>query len=350
MYIKLSITIPTYNRNQVLKENLEYLLPQLNENCELIILDNCSDIPVSETLSPLLANYENLNIRVIRNQLNIGICANILRCFEVCNGEWVWILGDFHPVFSNSVEIITRDLDLKKDFTFINYTSSPKDVSSENKIGFKHRDNYFLTSSGLTDFITKLDNFSNLASISVGIYNLKKVKPHINIGYLYSYSMFPHSAILLKALSEQLDGKVYFSSDKIIYYVHKPSNERWSGIHNWKTLSLLDLVKDTTSQKKLSILLSSNLSFRGLATDLLFQKFLSSEKDIDALKTYKKLANLKLIYSKINIIQYLNYTFFGLALRFYHISFYFLSKFYWIRKKGKSSIFDLDIVNYSQRI
>jgi glycosyltransferase involved in cell wall biosynthesis len=116
MSIKLSITIPTYNRNEVLKENLEYLLPQLNANCELIILDNCSDIPVSETLSPLLANYENLNIRVIRNKLNIGICANILRCFEVCNGEWVWILGDFHPVFSNSVEIITRDLDLKEDF------------------------------------------------------------------------------------------------------------------------------------------------------------------------------------------------------------------------------------------
>jgi GT2 family glycosyltransferase len=37
----LTIAIPTYNRNELLLRHLAHLLPQLNERCRLLILDNC---------------------------------------------------------------------------------------------------------------------------------------------------------------------------------------------------------------------------------------------------------------------------------------------------------------------
>ena len=50
----ITIAIPTYNRNRTLKENLRLLLPQLTDRCRLLIIDNCSDTPVAETLADLL--------------------------------------------------------------------------------------------------------------------------------------------------------------------------------------------------------------------------------------------------------------------------------------------------------
>ena len=55
--MRLTVAIPTYNRNATLKATLEHLLPQWNERCKLLILDNHSDVPVEETLRDLLAAY-----------------------------------------------------------------------------------------------------------------------------------------------------------------------------------------------------------------------------------------------------------------------------------------------------
>ena len=40
--MKLSIIIPTYNVKDYIDECLESLLPQLTDECELIIVDDCS--------------------------------------------------------------------------------------------------------------------------------------------------------------------------------------------------------------------------------------------------------------------------------------------------------------------
>ena len=48
--MKLTIAIPTYNRNEILKANLEKLLPQVTDECNVVIFDNCSDTPVKEVI------------------------------------------------------------------------------------------------------------------------------------------------------------------------------------------------------------------------------------------------------------------------------------------------------------
>ena len=58
--MKLTIAIPTYNRNEILKANLGKLLPQVTKECRVIIFDNCSDVPVKDSIQNLLEVYSHI--------------------------------------------------------------------------------------------------------------------------------------------------------------------------------------------------------------------------------------------------------------------------------------------------
>ena len=82
--MKLTIAIPTYNRNEILYKNFEKLLSQITDECRVIIFDNCSDVPVNDTIAELVEVNSHIEISVVRNRYNIGMTANILKCFEIC--------------------------------------------------------------------------------------------------------------------------------------------------------------------------------------------------------------------------------------------------------------------------
>ena len=62
--MSLTIAIPTYNRNNIFRANLEKLLPQVTEECRIIIYDNCSDIAVKDSITDLLNSYSNIDISI----------------------------------------------------------------------------------------------------------------------------------------------------------------------------------------------------------------------------------------------------------------------------------------------
>ena len=91
---RLTITIPTYNRSEALSKTVRQLLPQLTQECNLLIVDNASETPAIAVLGELLLAWPDVNIQIHRNRYNVGMCGNFMRCFELCDTEWLWILGD----------------------------------------------------------------------------------------------------------------------------------------------------------------------------------------------------------------------------------------------------------------
>lgn len=63
--MKLSIIIPYHDSLEYLEELLDVLIPQLNDDCELIIVDD--DVDTYE-----LYMYEQYNVRVINHDNNSG--------------------------------------------------------------------------------------------------------------------------------------------------------------------------------------------------------------------------------------------------------------------------------------
>ncbi|WP_179225532.1 glycosyltransferase family 2 protein [Hymenobacter mucosus] len=211
--------IPTYNRNHKVLLSVERLVSQLNNNVKLIIFDNCSDIAVSETIG----HIKHENIEVVRHSSNIGMSANFISCFEACQTEWMWLLGDDDPPALDAVDNIISDICSYNDYSFINY---------KNPYAIKRQSNF--TTQGLEGLIEGMDDFGNILFISVGLYHLSKLKPNKRFANQLSYSLAPHLVYLFTGLQE--DAKVLFSNKVLHDFSLRTTtpDEDWS----WLSLSL----------------------------------------------------------------------------------------------------------------
>jgi glycosyltransferase involved in cell wall biosynthesis len=89
---RVSVCIPTYNRYRYLREAIESALAQTFADFELLVVDNCS----TDETPALVAAYaaRDARVRYVRNERNLGLVGNFLRCVELARGEYVALLHD----------------------------------------------------------------------------------------------------------------------------------------------------------------------------------------------------------------------------------------------------------------
>jgi hypothetical protein len=127
------------------------------------------------------------------------------------------VLGDDDLPKPDAVETILRNIARNPECVFFNYSTV-----------FKIREENF-TTTGLDDFVERLDDYGNLVFISTGIFRTRAVLPNLKYGYIYCYSWAPFVAMLLHTLGAR--GQVCFSAEHIVEY-HQADKKRWSYI-NW---------------------------------------------------------------------------------------------------------------------
>jgi glycosyltransferase involved in cell wall biosynthesis len=93
----ISIAIPTYNRAKILNEALCILIPQIEQygnQIELIISDNASTDNTTLIVSQIIEKFNFHNILYNRNLENLGFFGNFIKCKELSNGKFIWLLSD----------------------------------------------------------------------------------------------------------------------------------------------------------------------------------------------------------------------------------------------------------------
>lgn len=238
--MKLTIAIPTYNRNQILIDNLRLLLPQLTAECCVRIFDNCSEIPVAETLRPLLESFPSADCRVIRNPFNIGANANVMHCFEKCETEWIWVIGDDDSVVPEAIATLFRGMKQFPEALFVSYSTAAYPIEA--------------TTSwrGLAGFIEGMGSFSNTLFLSTSIYRVNALALGMRIGYQFAYSGAPHLAALLVCLTDE--SQTCFCADMIVRQnAPEDASERWPLIaHSLAVGTLFDLPLPATVRAALA--------------------------------------------------------------------------------------------------
>lgn len=243
--MRLTIAIPTFNRNQILLDNLRRLLPQLNDECRLVIIDNCSDVPVADTLSEILSQFPQVNVEILRNRLNVGLLANVARCFEVCETEWLWALGDDDAIEADAIEIILQHIAAHPQCLYFNFCIG-------SYAGFEGRKQVIMT-RGARDFVEKVDSIANVLFLSSGVYNARAVAANLKLGYTYAYSQQPNFIALLTSLGKT--GVCCLSNRQIMTYESPPPGQIWSfvsfglGIMTLLELELTPRVRRRLAQK-----------------------------------------------------------------------------------------------------
>lgn len=222
--IKLTITIPTYNRAKQLKETLLNIFPQLTEEVRILIIDNASEYDIEEMVSNICPKEHLNKLKIIRNKYNVGMGANFVKCFEYTNTEWMWLLADDDIVLSNAIQIILSDVNrVKSNVALLKY-SSP--IYSENK------DLEVIGLESVINFIAETvpeQRFGNFLFISNSIYRISKMKEFISKGYQYAGTFASQIVILFYYLNKYKNDSVYFFKKELVHL--EEIRETYSGLN-----------------------------------------------------------------------------------------------------------------------
>jgi glycosyltransferase involved in cell wall biosynthesis len=121
----LSICIPTYNRCERLDRLVGSLVtqirkdPELEENIQLLISDNCSTDDTREICEKWAK--EAPFISYFRNTWNIGGDINQIRSVELATGHYAWIIGDDDLVRDGGVAKVFSKLNPEKKQLFLDF-------------------------------------------------------------------------------------------------------------------------------------------------------------------------------------------------------------------------------------
>jgi glycosyltransferase involved in cell wall biosynthesis len=221
----LSITIPTYNRPEKLCQRLVELLPQLdgNDGIEILVVDNASTVPSEEVIRSHFGGILPQGVNVLRNVVNIGLAANICRCFEHSSGTWTWILGDDDTVFPNALEHVLKAIscDLNNQASVGLYCFSSGIDQNESKSTIASIDELF---KGLENQL----KFSNFLFISSKVFLTKGFRDRARLAYHYCYTLAPHLAVSLSLLESGFT--IQYERELIVGWRKPEQDQKWSCI------------------------------------------------------------------------------------------------------------------------
>ena len=202
--VRLTVAIPTFNRNEFLKTNISILIPQLTPACELLILDNCSTIPVEDTLKEVLVTAVDASIRIVRHRANVGGSENILRCIELAQGEFVWLLGDDDQPIESAIANIFAELDKHPDALVVNMYAANEghSVRTSNQV-----------LRGSIEYLSAFKSLGDLIFISTMVLRVDRALPYLSEAYQWQSSCA--AQLIVVAMILRPDGKAVISSREV---------------------------------------------------------------------------------------------------------------------------------------
>lgn len=119
----LSICVPTYNRLEKIKSQIQFLIKEgveTNKDVEVIVSDNASP---DETYDRYLSGLSYENIRIFEQVENIGLIGNLHFLLSKSQGLYSWIIGDDDILRPGIVEHVLSVLKEHSDieYVFINH-------------------------------------------------------------------------------------------------------------------------------------------------------------------------------------------------------------------------------------
>lgn len=211
---KITIAIPTYKRNHLIKDAISSAINQKDfKDYEIIIVDNDDDFNNKE-LENIIKEYKNDKISYYKNEKNIGMYGNWNRCIELAKGEYISILNDDDWLEINFLKEICRHIDGKRAIyteTIINDFRNTYHVENINKLKRTLKKIYTVLKKikkvkklKLVDFFYGNKSagslgilFNKEAMISLGGYN-ENFFPSADF-FFHTYYCVKYGTVLLKA-------------------------------------------------------------------------------------------------------------------------------------------------------
>jgi hypothetical protein len=219
--VTLTIAIPTYNRNEILKGNLINLDKALKSSNSLdisiLVVDNGDS-------SRIIKDYEY--IKYIKNQFNIGVNGSILKILENVETDYLWIIGDDDYLKPDALNnIMQLIIEKSPDWLILSQNSSSLEISQYTDIN---------------DLMHSKFDFQDLIFISINIYKTSIFRPNLSKITDNNNLYMPH--FLGVSYSDFLNKIIHYKLNPfLITGVEENIKNMWAPITLW-TGSIFDFI------------------------------------------------------------------------------------------------------------
>lgn len=129
----ITIIIPNYNKELYLKELLDSLNKQLNNQCEIIFIDDGStDKSVSIVKEHPIYKKENFNFIENKTSLWVSFCRNL--GITKAKGDYITFMDSDDVALDNYIETLIKYSTLNHNVCVFDYLNIPVDGSSADEI------------------------------------------------------------------------------------------------------------------------------------------------------------------------------------------------------------------------
>ncbi len=214
--ILLSICIPTYNRGEILNQNLKQILEIKSQDIEFVISDNAS----SDNTKSILKQLKDPRIKYHRNEQNIGADANFVKSVELASGEFIFFISDKDIIEQDAIDFIIDIIKnnenisvmLGKVIFFENYKYGYEDKIW--KKGHESLVEFFLSHGYMAGIILRKSSLDlNQAKRYIGCFRIHEFLMHFAMlkgDTLTSSKVFCHKAFQEKRLDRtKIENKEY---------------------------------------------------------------------------------------------------------------------------------------------
>lgn len=113
MKAKISVCMASFNGERFIKNQVDSILCQLNNDDELIIIDDHS----TDSTAQILEGFYDDRVKVVRNTNNIGPNASFQKALSLAQGDYIFLSDQDDVWYKNKVHVclkflIENDLDL----------------------------------------------------------------------------------------------------------------------------------------------------------------------------------------------------------------------------------------------
>lgn len=206
---KLAISIPTYNRTEILKSNLKNIISQAKIfDIPIYILDDSNNIHTSEMVKSYREEYDLLFY--CHNNPSLGHDKNIIACLSLKQTEYIWLIGDSICITENSIKRVLSIIE-KESPRIISCNTRDRQLKKESN--HLYDKDYVLETFGWHNTLT-----------GTTIYN-KNTLQFIHELDLLECKNFPHISIIFNALNEKCS---FYWENKPLIYAHKDKKSYWA--------------------------------------------------------------------------------------------------------------------------
>lgn len=224
---KITVVIPTYNRQKPLGRTLDLLQMQTDQDFNVIILDNCSDYDVYSVVRDREQAFRD-RVTVVRNRVNIGLSANVANCFVQGVDGWLWTLGDDDIPSVYAIQDIYEEIESSTGIGAIDFCICGCDeylLRGYRDFGNLHEMLRFYRESVAQGQDINAWN-SDFLYLSNKVYNMKCILKYCGEVVRYAYCAGPHLIPILYMLDAG-EAFVRLTTKRIVAY-DAPGGKPWN--------------------------------------------------------------------------------------------------------------------------